>query len=150
MRTLVAAVFLAAVARRLLVVVTVRGNSMRPTYTDGDVLLAARVPLLRRGRAIVFTPPANPPDAPPYRVKRLVALPGDPTPEWVRDGQRFVPPGHVVVRGDNLRSEDSSTYGYVDRAGVFAVVLSRIRTTWPSDAAGGAPGPGVQTSVVEQ
>jgi signal peptidase I len=127
MRTLVAAVLVAAVARRLLVVVTVRGNSMRPTYTDGDVLLAARFPLLRRGRAIVFTPPTNVRDAPPYRVKRLVALPGDPTPDWVRDRQRFVPAGHVVVRGDNLRSEDSSTYGYVERAGVLAVVVRKLR-----------------------
>jgi signal peptidase I len=127
MRALVAAAFVAALARGLLVVVTVRGNSMRPTYADGDVLLAARVPLLRRGRAIVFAPPVNPPGAPPYRVKRLVALPGDPSPDWVKDRQRFVPAGHVVVRGDNLRSEDSSTYGYVERAGVFAVVVRRLR-----------------------
>jgi signal peptidase I len=127
MRTLVAAVVVAALARGLLVVVTVRGNSMRPTYDDGDVLLAARIPLLRRGRAIVFTPPVNPPDAPPYRVKRLVALPGDPTPDWVRDRQRLVPAGHVVVRGDNVSSEDSSTYGYVERAGVFAVVVRKLR-----------------------
>lgn len=129
MRALVAAVVVAALARGLLVVVTVRGNSMRPTYADGDVLLAARIPLLRRGRAIVFTPPTNPPDAPPYRVKRLVALPGDPTPDWVRGGQRFVPAGHVVVRGDNVRSEDSSTYGYVERAGVLAVVVRKLRAT---------------------
>jgi signal peptidase I len=128
MRTLVAAVLVAALARRLLVVVTVRGNSMRPAYTDGDVLLAARIPLLRRGRAIVFTPPANPPDAPPYRVKRLVALSGDPTPDWVKDRQRTVPPGHVVVRGDNLPSEDSSTYGYVERSDVLAVVMRKLRT----------------------
>ncbi|MFI7673155.1 S26 family signal peptidase [Actinophytocola sp. NPDC049390] len=127
MRTLVAAALVAAVARGLLVVVTVRGNSMRPTYTDGDVLLAARVPLLRRGHAIVFAPPTNPPGAPPYRVKRLVALPGDPTPDWVRDRTPFVPAGHVVVRGDNLRSEDSSTYGYVQRAGVLAVVVRKLR-----------------------
>jgi signal peptidase I len=126
MRTLVAALLAVAVARRLLIVVTVRGDSMRPAYGDGDVLLAARVPLLRRGRAIVFTPPVNQPDGPPYRVKRLVALPGDPTPEWVPGAHGPVPPDRIVVRGDNVRSEDSGTYGYVDRAGVLAVVLCAL------------------------
>lgn len=129
MRALAAVLLAVAVARRLFVVVTVRGNSMLPTYADGDVLLATRVPLLRRGRAIVFTPPVNPPDGPPYRVKRLVALPGDPTPDWVMAAGGPVPPDRLVVRGDNARSEDSGTYGYVDRAEVLAVVVRRLQSS---------------------
>jgi signal peptidase I len=133
MRTLVAVLLAATVVRRLFVVVTVRGDSMRPTYADGDVLLAARLPMLRRGRAIVFTPPVNQPGGPPYRVKRLVALPGDPTPGWVKDGHGPVPPGRLVVRGDNVRSEDSATYGYVARAGVLAVVVRTLRLSRPHE-----------------
>jgi signal peptidase I len=128
MRTLAAVLVAAAVVRRLFVVVTVRGDSMRPTYADGDVLLAARLPVLRRGGAIVFTPPVDQPGGPPYRVKRLVALPGDPTPEWVKDARGPVPPDRLVVRGDNGRSEDSGTYGYVERAGVLAVVVRKLRS----------------------
>lgn len=119
-------------ARRLCVVVYVRGNSMRPTYADGDVLLAVRSPL-RTGRVVVFRPPLahRDPTNPPYRVKRLIAVAGDATPEGVR-GQLAgvpIPPGWLVVRGDNENSEDSRDYGYVAARDVIAVVIARIRST---------------------
>lgn len=120
-------------ARRMVVLVTVRGHSMAPTYHDGDVLFACRLRLLRTGRTVVFTPPdsSSAPDDPPYRVKRIAALAGDPTPNWVSGGQRtepLVPPGRLVVRGDSATSEDSRTYGFVAARDVAAVIIGRLRT----------------------
>jgi len=132
-------VLLAVVLRRLLVVITVRGNSMQPTYADGDVLLAVRARPLRRGRAIVFTPPvSHDVEAPAYRVKRLIAVAGDPTPEWVYAATPGapVPPGRIVVRGDNHQSEDSRAYGYVSGAGVLGVVVRRLQSSKNSDDSG--------------
>jgi signal peptidase I len=118
-------------ARRCLVLVSVRGDSMRPTYSAGDVLLGVRTTAARRGRVIVFRPPYLSRDRndPPYRVKRVVAVSGDPTPEWVAaqpPGGR-VPAGHVVVHGDADRSEDSRHYGFINRADILAVVIGRLR-----------------------
>jgi hypothetical protein len=131
-RALALVALLTLVLRRQLVVITVRGNSMHPTYADGDTLLALRTRTFRRGRAIVFTPPASlDPDAPPYRVKRVIAVAGDPTPEWVHAATPGapVPPGRVVVRGDNPASEDSRAYGYVSNAGVLGVVVRRLQSS---------------------
>lgn len=135
MRTVLALLAAALGARALLLVVTVRGQSMQPTYGDGDRLLAVRSPVLRRGQAIVFTPPATEdlpfPGDPVYRVKRLVAVPGDPTPAWVAGAvpNSSVPPGQLVVLGDNNVSEDSRRYGYVPRDQVHAVVVRRLQLT---------------------
>lgn len=132
MRTMCAVLAILAVvaARRWCVVVDVRGNSMRPTYADRDVLLAVRSGL-RTGRVVVFRPPPDNrhPANPPYRVKRVIAMAGDATPEGLR-GQLAgtpVPPGRLVVRGDNENSEDSRDYGYVAARDVIAVVVARIR-----------------------
>ncbi len=135
MRTVLALLLAALGVRALLLVVTVRGESMRPTYADGDRLLAVRSPVLRRGQAIIFTPPDPDglafPDDPVYRVKRLVAVAGDPTPAWVAGAvaNAPVPPGHLVVRGDNNVSDDSRRYGYVPRDQVHAVVVRRLQLT---------------------
>ncbi len=135
MRTVLALLAVALGARALLLVVTVRGKSMHPTYDDGDRLLAVRSPVLRRGQAIVFTPPDTEgvpfPGDPVYRVKRLVAVAGDPTPAWVAGAvpDAPVPAGRLVVRGDNAVSEDSRSYGYVARDQVHAVVVRRLQLT---------------------
>jgi len=47
-----------------------------------------------------------------YRVKRVAAIAGEPVPDWARealsaDAETRVPPGKVVVSGDNPRSQDS-------------------------------------------
>ncbi|HEY0641048.1 MAG TPA: S26 family signal peptidase [Pseudonocardiaceae bacterium] len=124
------AALVVVVLRRVLLIVRVHGGSMRPTFADRDLLLAHRLPILRRGSVVVFRPPGAglPECSPPYRVKRLAALPGDPTPAWVhgRPDGAPVPDGAVVVRGDHHRSEDSRTYGYIRRSDVFAVVVCRL------------------------
>ena len=136
-RLLVVTALLAAglLARRRLLVVRVHGNSMLPTYTDGDLLLADRARRARTGAPIVFrTPEPARHDLdggadPPYRVKRVAAVAGDPTPAWLpghHAGDR-VPPGRIVVRGDAGNSEDSRHYGAVAGSDVLAVVIGRIR-----------------------
>lgn len=102
--------------RRHAMLVRVRGESMHPTYHDGDLLLATRPRRLRPGAVVVFrTPP--PLGDPPYRIKRLVAL----TPA-------------LFVRGDNPRSEDSRHYGNLTREDILGVVRLRLtrRPAYPS------------------
>lgn len=125
-------------ARRQWMVVTVEGNSMSPTLHHGQRLLARRV---RRGRAgdagfsrsdiVVFVVPPEKVVAAEerlvHRVKRVAAIAGEPVPEWARpalaaDEHTRVPPGKVVVSGDNARSQDSRQLGYIDAGAIIAVV----------------------------
>lgn len=116
----VAVVLVAATAiwslRRRLMVVTVRGSSMLPSYRDGERLLVRRRPPaegLRTGQVVVATPPGAPHAAGPHAsapvlvvrsaagqahevrarggnrqqvVKRIAALPGDPLPPDITPG----------------------------------------------------------------
>jgi signal peptidase I len=142
---LAAAVIVAAAAtlvwlRRTRLIVTVRGNSMLPTFRHGQRLLARRVRggrRFRRGETVVFALTARQLDQqaagdPVHRVKRVAAVAGDPVPDWLRDalgpaaGER-VPPGHVVVAGDNARSQDSRHLGFIDAGAIFAIVTSPRR-----------------------
>lgn len=81
--------------RRTLTVVTISGESMQPTYSDGDRVLVRRVRLdkLRNGQVVVIEkpdwdgewhtpPPSGPGGSGEWIIKRVVALPGDhwPTP----------------------------------------------------------------------
>lgn len=111
------------------VLVRVSGHSMRPTFHDGDLLLGVRSDRLRTGRVVVFrTPPAaGDQQGPAYRVKRLSAVAGESAPASLSSGGGGpVPPGSVLVRGDNPRAEDSRHYGYVARRDILAVVVLRL------------------------
>jgi signal peptidase I len=104
-------VSLLAALRSRLCLITVLGNSMAPTYHDGDVLLVHCGARLRRGRPVVFRTPGG--GDPPYLVKRLVALPGDRHPAFPDP----IPPAHIAVLGDNAaRSQDSRHFGPLDTA----------------------------------
>lgn len=68
-------------------------------------------------------------------IKRLAALPGEPVPAAVRGrlGTGAVPPGAVVVLGDNLaESVDSREIGYFPLERVVGVAL-RTYTRGPRD-----------------
>ena len=129
----VAGVALAAgAARRVLLVVTVEGTSMTPTYPPGTRLLVVRTPVARArtGAAVVFRlPPVERGGAePPLIVKRVAARAGDPVPPAVRDavGTRDggrVPRGSVVLLGDDPATSTDS------RAG----------DTWPGTGSSGGP-----------
>ncbi|WNG35526.1 S26 family signal peptidase [Archangium minus] len=136
---LVAGAALVRWARSRWIVVTVQGYSMEPTLRDGQRLIARRLsgsgagaPGYVRSDIVVFLLPRSQIEAMdsaelPYRIKRVAAVPGDPVPDWAlealsADAQSRVPPGKVVVSGDNPRSQDSRQLGYIDSQALIAVV----------------------------
>ncbi|MFF3733009.1 ATP-binding cassette domain-containing protein [Streptomyces sp. NPDC002476] len=141
-------------ARKYLLLPDVSGGSMRPTYQDGDRLLAIRAPsrLVRRGTVIALRLEPAPSDrtdadrsvpdrpAPTCMIKRVAAL-GDerPPPETAPDhpaSMDVVPPRHVFVVGDNRTSNwDSRHTGPVPLARLTGIVLFRVRSA-------GRAGPG--------
>lgn len=104
-------------ARRTLSAVTVRGNSMVPTLTDGQSVLAVRSRRYRRGDIVVFWTPGGRGTLhnPDYRVKRVVAIAGDPRPAQFADSAlaEVVPAGQLAVAGDGVDSQDSTSLGYI-------------------------------------
>jgi signal peptidase I len=148
--------------RRRYLVTTVDGQSMEPTLRGGDRLIVRRTRRVTVGQIVVVRPPDHPPpdhlvpgvpltdeevallDAPPeppagrLMVKRVVATPGDRVPREgfpaLRDSpQTVVPPGSLVVVGDNQdASWDSRDYGFVLPGHIVGVVVRRLAA---------APGP---------
>lgn len=139
--------------RRRFLVVTVAGESMWPAFTDGDRVLVrpAQLSGLRQGQVVVVEKPANdgqwttppvrwPADARNWIVKRVGALPGDPCPDVPAPALPFpskladlagqpVPPGHLVVLGDNPGgSFDSRAFGYCPADRVLGVVIRPLST----------------------
>ncbi|MFE3456596.1 S26 family signal peptidase [Nocardiopsis aegyptia] len=138
--------------RRTWLVVDVIGESMAPTFLDGDRVLVRRggAEALRVGDVIVFGGPLHgDDDRPPEAgrtamvVKRVAALPGDPVPDTVpmSDGRSTVPSASLVLLGDNAdRSIDSRVWGPVRLDGVLGVVVRRMASR--RDPVGrGAPTP---------
>jgi type IV secretory pathway protease TraF len=104
---------------------------MAPTYHDGDRLLVRRGERPpARGAVVVFRIPAEVGRTElDWLVKRVVAVPGDPVPPDVRGaagGALVVPPGRLVVRGDNPRSVDSRRFGFIPVADVLGVAARRL------------------------
>jgi signal peptidase I len=119
------------VARALLQVVGVNGDSMTPTYREGDQLLVLRRGFRRRlrvGAVVVCLPPpgvrirAGDVDAASQlMVKRVAALPA----------------GQVYVLGDAPRhSLDSRAFGALPPELVRGVVVRRLRAALRSSPGG--------------
>ncbi|MEY9908091.1 signal peptidase I [Catenulispora sp. MAP12-49] len=144
----------ALAARQALLLITVSGGSMSPTYVDGEKLVVRRGrgrqpqvgevvvfrhPQLARAAAAQTTAAQTP--APPrpdvdWMVKRVVAVQGDRVPEEIRpavgatDAETVVPQGFLLVRGDNPVSLDSRHFGYLPTTEVLGVSLrKRPRTS---------------------
>ncbi|MFI7415840.1 S26 family signal peptidase [Nonomuraea sp. NPDC049684] len=121
------------VLRVRFVAVTVRGRSMEPTLWHGDRVLVRRSSLggVRPGRLVVV---AAEPGA-SWLVKRVVAVPGDPVPRaevpaLANRPERVVPPGQLVVLGDNRPiSFDSRRFGYVPARQLLGVVVGHLPKT---------------------
>jgi len=130
----IAAVLVGLAGRRAFMVVTVRGHSMTPTLHDGERLVARRWSARARpatGDIIVFQP-----DPLGYRIKRIAGVAGDPVPGWLaRDPGGRIPPGHVIVRGDNPRSEGSRELGYIP----ISTILARTARALPARGPAGEP-----------
>lgn len=119
---------------RRLVVVTVDGPSMEPSYPDGATVLAWRTSRARTGQVVMVAPEI---DEGPARVgrlwlmKRVVASGGETVPAGLGPALRTgdpVPPGQLVLLGDNpAHSHDSRQDGFVDASRLRAVVLRLLR-----------------------
>jgi signal peptidase I len=114
--------------------VQVVGTSMMPTLQPGERILVRRTALakLHRGQIVVLANPSPDPGDPPWLVKRLAALPGDPVPRdavpALRDvDEKVVPPNQLVVLGDNDRaSHDSRTVGYFDATTLLGIAVRSL------------------------
>lgn len=143
--------------RRRFQFVVVTGESMNPAFHHGDLVIGRRQPLaVSKGDAIVFA--VDPGhyvhdsnsvsfgDRPerlllavgrnqvwlPRRLKRIIAVGGDPAPASLpmaltEQHGGVVPRDHIAVAGDNPNSEGSAQFGYVELAHVESVVIGRLR-----------------------
>ncbi|TDD74797.1 S26 family signal peptidase [Actinomadura darangshiensis] len=123
--------------RRRFVVISVKGQSMRPALHAGDRVLVRRRPLrhVRAGDIVVVERGARGSRGLSGRdwvIKRAAAVPGDPVPASVATPMSAppgtpVPDGRLLVLGDNTTgSVDSRHYGYLPGAGVLGVVVRRL------------------------
>jgi signal peptidase I len=139
-------------ARQCHLVATVDGPSMEPTLRSGDRLLVRRTSRVRVGQIVVvriqpLQLDAPPPDHEPIAaeaafspvhpdgqlfVKRAIAVSGDPVPTdrvplLSEAPEATVPPGALVVLGDNAaKSWDSRDYGFVRGDQLVGVALRRL------------------------
>ncbi len=103
--------------------VEIAGGSMRPELEPGDWALAVAATRLRRGDVVVVEHPARPGFE---MVKRLVAVPGDLTPDGLLLGE-----DEFWVEGDAPEeSTDSRAFGPVRRGHIKGTV--RL-VYWPPD-----------------
>lgn len=117
--------------------VVVSGNSMEPTFQNGERLLASRaywlVGQIKRRDVVVVRTQGQDPGQTGYIIKRVLGLPGDkidganvPDSWRVSDGPFVVPPGRVYVIGDNREvSEDSRRLGAVPLEDVLGKIVIR-------------------------
>jgi signal peptidase I len=106
---------------RWFLVVQVSGPSMLPTLRDGDRVLVRRVPgsAVRTGQIVVLAGPGSL----GLLIKRVAAVPGEPTPRYVPGAPAVVPDGTLVLLSDNrLGGVDSRTVGLFPTAGLAGVV----------------------------
>lgn len=139
----------------------VRGNSMEPTYHDGQIVLVRRrgwlSPLLHRGDVVLLRKDRD------VIIKRIFRLPGDTIDDTPLDRRAltrgdladyyeqetvqtprgpethlFVPDHFLVVLGDNARvSEDSRIFGPVPERDVLGTVVGAPPS--PNSAPSGHP-----------
>ena len=117
-------------------VTVVHGDSMLPTYKNGQMVIVNRLSRdVRRGDVVLIEAGNE------ILIKRIAYLPGDVLPlnhSWMfgdvahyfeptdrRDAPLRVPPGHVVVLGDNLSvSDDSRAFGPIPSEQIYGRVVN--------------------------
>jgi len=120
-------------ARRKLILITVKGDSMAPTYRNGQRVLVRRGGY-RAGEVVVFRPPAPRVYDVDWLVKRAVAVAGDPVPADLSERAEVavVPADRLLVRRDAPDGLDSRQLGLIDNRDVLGVV--RYPRTRPASA----------------
>jgi signal peptidase I len=129
--------------RRFLVVLQISGDSMLPTLSENDKVLALRywpTRWLKKGHIVVVSIPRE-----GIYIKRVVALPGEmfraliPTENSI---DRFleeeknweIPPEHFFVCGDNpTESYDSRYFGPLKYSSLYGLVIFRLSRTLSSE-----------------
>ncbi|WP_169986197.1 S26 family signal peptidase [Microbispora sp. H10836] len=125
--------------RRTLRVVEVHGESMKPGLCPGDRVLVRRLRpggpgrRVRRGDIVVIAR-VGPGEGftldggTNLVIKRAAAVAGDPMPpDFEALGEARVPPGRLLVLGDNpSRSTDSRQWGLLPESRITGVVLRRL------------------------
>lgn len=141
----VAATAVAAAAllqlRRTWVVITVSGPSMQPTYRDGDRVVVRRRMPVATGDVIVIenrgagsARAARPHDLKIDRwmIKRVGAVAGEPVPSGIPVDDEVVPPGQLVLLGDNpAASFDSRAAGYFPATAMLGKVTRQMSSADP-------------------
>ncbi len=105
-----------------LLVVEVRGPSMRPALEQGDLVFCARTRPIRRGSIVLREIERG---GRPFRlIKRVRALAGDVV------GGDVIPPGHCWIEGDDWSTSrlDSRQTGPVPTVEIKGVAIARLAT----------------------
>jgi signal peptidase I len=112
--------------RRRVILVTVRGQSMAPAYTDGERLVIVRRSRYAPGDVVMFRTPIRHLVDVEWMVKRAAAGPGDTVPCDLRAriGTAIVPAGKLLVRSDAADGIDSRHFGLIDACDVIGVARS--------------------------
>ncbi|WKZ25909.1 MAG: signal peptidase I [bacterium] len=123
----------------------IKGQSMHPTFPDGEYLLTEKVTYYRndpqRGDVVVFKPPISDDEF----IKRIIATPGDSvmvlngrvfindtelkedyikvntnSSNFLAEGEKYtVPEGNYIVMGDNRpHSSDSRAWGPITKKAI--------------------------------
>jgi signal peptidase I len=110
-------------ARRRFMLITVKGNSMAPTYRNGERLIVRRGGYAA-GEVVMLRAPDRPGLGVDWLVKRVVATSGDDVPADLaeRAGVVVVPAGRLLVRSDATQGLDSRQLGLIDDGDVIGVV----------------------------
>lgn len=109
--------------RRRFLLVTVVGQSMAPTYRDGQRLLVRRGGYAT-GDVVMFRAPQAVRSSVGWLVKRAAALAGDPVPPDFAAvlGTGTVPAGSLVVSSDAAGGLDSRQLGFINVSDVVGAV----------------------------
>ncbi|WP_232664883.1 S26 family signal peptidase [Pseudonocardia sp. TRM90224] len=124
--------------RRNWVVITVEGPSMEPTFYAGDRVAVRRTPRFKvsTGDVVVTRQVNGPPGrerpgsrtvAGSWMIKRVGAMSGEPVPAGIPVPDEVVPPGKLVLLGDNSNASfDSRVNGYFPEADLLGGVVRKM------------------------
>ncbi|MET8526569.1 S26 family signal peptidase [Micromonospora sp. NPDC005172] len=115
---------------RRFMVVTVRGQSMEPTFSEGDRVLIRRGQRLQAGDVVVLRTAAARSTAaarPSCVIKRVAAVAGEVVPPYIGPAGDRVPTGRLVLLGDNRSASfDSRQVGYFRIDDLLGTVVRRL------------------------